>query len=77
MTHEAVSLLSEVLLLPPADRAAVAAELLASLEPRDEAVEEAWAAEAVRRAGEVLDGAATSPWPEAIDRDRARLRTHC
>lgn len=73
MTREAAALVSEALLLPVADRAAVAAELLASLEPADEEAEEAWAAEAERRAGEVLDGGATAPWPAALDRARARL----
>jgi putative addiction module component (TIGR02574 family) len=43
-------LLSEALLLPEGDRAQVAARLLESLdEAKDEAVDEAWAAEIERR----------------------------
>lgn len=76
MTHDA--LLQEVLKLPHAERAEVAAELLASLdeEPAEslEEVERAWAVEIERRARRVLSGASEgAPWAEVRERIERRL----
>ena len=76
MTRDA--LLQEALKLPHAERADVAAELLASLdeEPTEslEEVERAWAEEIERRARRVLSGASAGvPWPEVKDRIERRL----
>lgn len=59
MSEPAKKLLDEALLLSVRDRAALAAELLASLDGADdEDVEAAWAAEIQRRAERVLAGEA-------------------
>lgn len=52
MTRNADRLLEEVLQLPPQERAKIAAELLSSLEERDEDVKMAWAAEIAKRAAD-------------------------
>ena len=67
MTHRTSQLLQDVLALPVDERAAVAAELLASLddgEPTDmREVAAAWAEEIERRARRVLSGeSAGTPW---------------
>lgn len=49
------SIEEEALLLPPAQRAALAESLLASLEP-DSEIENAWLAEAVARTKEIDQG---------------------
>jgi putative addiction module component (TIGR02574 family) len=64
---DAKQLLEEALLLPTEARAALAGELIQSLEDRvDEDAEEAWSAE-IRRRLEQLDAgtAKTIPWREA------------
>jgi putative addiction module component (TIGR02574 family) len=79
MTSRAQELLREALTLPIAERADVAAELLASL---DEAkaenpaeVEAAWAAEIERRARRVMTGESVGvPWEEVRRRAEADLR---
>lgn len=76
MTRDALP--QEALKLPHAERANVAAELLASLdeEPADslEEVERAWAAEIEWRARRVLSGAASGrTWAEVKDRIERRL----
>lgn len=76
MTHDA--LLQEALKLSPAERADVAAELLASLEEEagddPEDVERAWAAEIERRARRVLTGeSAGAPWAAVKRRLEGRL----
>ena len=60
-------LLNSALSLPDADRAALAAGLIESLDPRvDENAEVAWDAEIKRRIGELDAGSvATVSWPEA------------
>ena len=50
MTKDAAQILDDALQLPAAERAQVAADLLASLEDSEEDVEAAWAAEIERRA---------------------------
>jgi len=52
MTKNADRLLEEALQLTPSERAKIAAELLSSLEDRDEDVKAAWAAEIARRAAD-------------------------
>jgi putative addiction module component (TIGR02574 family) len=79
MTSRAQELLREALTLPIAERADVAAELLASLddaETEDLAeVEAAWAAEIERRARRVMAGeSAGVPWDDVRRRAEAELR---
>jgi putative addiction module component (TIGR02574 family) len=76
MTREA--LLQEAMKLSHADRATVAAELLASLEEApgedEEDVQRAWAVEIERRARHVLAGQSqATPWPEVQRRLEERL----
>jgi putative addiction module component (TIGR02574 family) len=52
MTRNADRLLEEALQLPPQERAKIAAELLSSLDDRDEDVKTAWAAEITKRAAD-------------------------
>ena len=74
MTSRAQALLREVLTLPTAERADVAAELLASLDdaPPDSPaeVEAAWAQEIERRARRVMSGESAG---EAWEDVRARV----
>ena len=79
MTSRAQELLREALTLPIAERADVAAELLASLEdaeadnPAD--VEAAWAAEIEKRARRAMAGeSAGVPWEDVRRRAEAELR---
>lgn len=70
-------LLSDVLRLPPEQRAEVALELLLSLEEEDEEqdVAAAWDEELSERAQQVLNGTAkTLPWSEVEARINAQLR---
>ena len=69
-------LMREALRLDPTDRAAIAHELLNSLETLSEAeIEQLWLDEALRRNAEIEAGTArTIPADEAIARARARLR---
>ena len=77
MTGSAQKLLRDALSLPLEDRAAVAAELLASLDgPLEQAadVEAAWAAEIEKRARGVLTGQASGQtWSEAYSEIEASL----
>ena len=77
MTPRAQELLRDALLLPPAERADLAAELLASLEDvadDPDQVEAAWAAEIERRARRVLSGESTAElWDEVRRRIEADL----
>ena len=79
MTSRAQELLREALTLPIAERADVAAELLASLddaEPENLAeVEAAWASEIERRARRVMAGeSAGLAWEDVRRRAEAELR---
>ncbi|HZI07298.1 MAG TPA: addiction module protein [Archangium sp.] len=70
-------LLSDVLRLPPEQRAELAHKLLLSLEagPEDQDAEAEWDQELERRAREVLDGTVkTVPWKEVEARITRRLR---
>ena len=78
MTSRAQELLREALTLPVAERADVAAELLASLDeapPENVAeVEAAWAHEIERRARRVMSGeSAGEPWEDVRARVVQRL----
>jgi putative addiction module component (TIGR02574 family) len=72
----AKSVLQDGLTLPPAERAGVALELIASLDGEpDQDVEEAWLAEAERRQREAADDpAAFEPWDELRTRILNRIR---
>jgi len=60
MTRNAATLLEEALQLAPDERARIAAELLSSLDERDDDVKAAWATEIARRAAD----AETNPHDE-------------
>jgi putative addiction module component (TIGR02574 family) len=79
MTSRAQELLREALRLPVAERADVAAELLASLDDAETEnpaeVEAAWAAEIEKRARRVMSGESTGvPWEDVRRRAEADLR---
>jgi putative addiction module component (TIGR02574 family) len=79
MTSRAKDVLREALTLPIAERADVAAELLASLDDAEAEhfaeVEAAWATEIEKRARRVLSGeSAGVPWEEVRRRAAAELR---
>jgi putative addiction module component (TIGR02574 family) len=78
MTSRALELLREALALPVEERAAVAAELLASIDDGSEdpaEVEAAWAAEIERRARRVLAGGRTGvSWQDVRNRAESDLR---
>jgi putative addiction module component (TIGR02574 family) len=69
-------LLSDVLRLPPEERAEVAHRLLLSLEEsEDPGAEAEWSEELERRAREVLDGSVkTVPWEQVEARISTRIR---
>ena len=75
MSKTGQEVLDRALQLEVAERAELAAELLASLDGEpDEDVEAAWAAEIKRRAARARSGAdAGRPWVEARDRARNAL----
>jgi putative addiction module component (TIGR02574 family) len=75
MSEPAKKLLDEALLLPVHDRAALAAELLASLDGDDEEdVEAAWAAEIQRRVERVSAGEGEfEDWDTVRERLRPRV----
>ena len=71
MARDVEALLTEALLLAPADRFVLIEGLRASLDP-DPDVEDAWAAEVARRKAEFERGAvALLPGPEPLARLRA------
>jgi putative addiction module component (TIGR02574 family) len=74
MTREASRLLEEALGLNVDDRARMAAELLASLDERQEDVREAWAAEIKRRLTEAdADPSNDEDWRTALDEIRREV----
>ena len=79
MTPRGQDLLRDALALPEAERADIAAELIASLDgPADDPtdVESAWAVEIERRARRVLRGdSAGEAWSEVRRRIAAQLQT--
>ncbi len=76
MTNRAQELLAEVLKLPLPERAALAAEVLASMDgEEDPAVEATWLDEIVRRGRRVLAGESQGiPWEQVSARIEERLR---
>jgi putative addiction module component (TIGR02574 family) len=75
MTEQTRSVLEAALKLPLAERAEVAAALLASMDGEDgEGVAAAWDAEIDRRVRRVLDGEPGIPWEQVEAEARARLR---
>ena len=74
MTTTAEDLLKEALQLPEGERARVAAELLASLEPDVETRDgEAWVAEVERRAQAAVSGLPGLSWDETRTRVEERI----
>jgi len=68
MTSNVDRLLEEVLQLAPTDRAKIAAELLSSLDDRDDDVKAAWAAEIARRAADAeADPDDEEDWRPALE----------
>lgn len=68
MTKNADRLLEEALQLTPTERAKIAAELLSSLDDRDEDVKAAWASEIARRAADAeADPDDEEDWRAALD----------
>lgn len=77
VTKNADTLLEEALQLTPSERAKLAAELLSSLEDRDEDVKAAWAAEIVRRAADAeTDPDDEEDWRTALDDIRREVLSH-
>jgi len=76
MGEAAKRLLKEALELPEAERAELAAELMASFDGEpDPDVEAAWAVEIERRAARVLSGESEGvPWDEVRARIESELR---
>ena len=74
MTTTAEGVLKEALQLSEAERARVAAELLASLDPDVETRDEdAWIAEVERRAQEAIGGLPGLSWDETRKRAEERI----
>jgi putative addiction module component (TIGR02574 family) len=66
---------TQALALPIPQRAALAQQLLHSLEPDDPDAEDAWAEEILARSDKVHSGSYVAhDWREAIDDIRSRLR---
>ncbi|HUK51938.1 MAG TPA: addiction module protein [Candidatus Binatia bacterium] len=76
MRQEAAEILKRALALPSAERADVAAVLMNSLDPAENAaVEAAWSDEIARRIEEVDSGRArTIPWEEVCRRVAAKIK---
>jgi putative addiction module component (TIGR02574 family) len=75
MSTNAEAVLKEALQLSEPERARVAAELLASLEPDVETRDnEAWIAEVERRAQAAVDGVPGLSWDETRNRVEERTR---
>ena len=70
MTEAGRKILEEALTLDADERASLAAELLASLQEREQDVEKAWAAEIERRARNAADERGTD-WRVALEEIRA------
>jgi hypothetical protein len=70
VTEAARKILEEALALEVDERASLAAELLASLEEREQDVQRAWAAEIERRSQDAADERGTD-WRVVLDEIRA------
>jgi hypothetical protein len=75
MSTKAEKLLKEALTLPDAQRAALAADLLASVDPPSKITDEEWLAEVERRARSAREGAPAIAWAEARQRIEESLRS--
>ena len=76
MTKDATQILESALRLAADERAHLAAELLASLEESEEAVEAAWAAEIERRAIDARHNPADEDdWRAALDEIQREVLT--
>ena len=74
MTKDATKLLKDALQLEPDDRAQIAEELLASLDERQEEIEQAWAAEIARRAADARQNPeAGEDWRAVLARVRSEV----
>jgi putative addiction module component (TIGR02574 family) len=75
MTQEAHQLLQKALALPENERAELAGNLIASLDPTvDQNADAAWQQEVVRRLHEVQSGKVeTTPWEEVQQKGRTLL----
>jgi hypothetical protein len=69
MTGQAEKLLQEAMNLDPAERARLAAELLASLDDTEDDVQEAWAAEIERRS-KLAEKEPGTDWRTVLDQVR-------
>jgi len=77
MASAKARLLEEALLLPPDQRAELAGDLLATLEPdtpSEQRTEAEWIAEIERRARAVMAGSPGVSWSEARAQIQSRLR---
>ena len=78
VTSETETILREALALQDAERADLAAQLIASLDPPaagdPETIEKAWGAELERRATRVLAGDPTEDWAGVRDRVADHLK---
>lgn len=78
MTSETETILREALALQDAERADLAAQLIASLDPpaagNQETIEKAWRAELEKRATRVLAGNPTEDWASVRDRVADHLK---
>jgi hypothetical protein len=75
VTEAARKILEEALALEVDERASLAAELLASLEEREQDVQRAWAAEIERRSRDAADERGTD-WRVVLDEIRADVLRH-
>ena len=76
MTQAAKRIVNAAIQLPESDRLQIVEELLASLEPANDAdVDAAWAVEVERRSREIKEGTVRPiPWDEVKSRARERVR---
>lgn len=72
MTEAARKVIEDALALDADERATVAVELLASLQEREEDVQQAWATEIDRRSRDAADERGTD-WRAALDEIRAEV----
>lgn len=73
MSAQARQILEQALQLDDAERAALAADLVASLGPPDDRTDEEWIREVERRARRALAGGPSFSWEEVREGIRRRL----
>jgi len=75
MTRPAKKIVDAGIKLAESDRIQIVEELLASLEPADDDIDIAWAAEVQRRSREIKEGTVRPiPWKEVKAHARKRVR---